>query len=125
MKYFSSQVMSGNPIVTGAVTLEFTDAAGTTTVIHGPVTLSDQLLFSALPAGRYGPVAVSEVVDGHVGFSFVAASKERVDVKKDGNVIPLTVLSDPASSGTSSIDTSASIVKAYIAGVATGLAAAQ
>lgn len=44
MKYFSSQVMSGNPIVTGAVTLEFTDVAGTTTVIHGPVTLSGQPL---------------------------------------------------------------------------------
>lgn len=125
MKNFSSQVMSGNPIVTGAVTLEFTDAAGTTTVVHGPVTLNDQSLFSALPAGRYGPVAVSEVVDGHVGFSFVAASSERVDVKKDGNVIPFTILSSPTSSGTSNIDVSASIVKAYIAGVTTGLVVAQ
>lgn len=125
MKYFSSQVMSGNPIVTGAVTLEFTDAAGTTTVIHGPVILSDQPLFSALPAGRHGPVAVSEVVDGHVGFSFATTSNERVDVKKDGSVIPLTILSDPASSGALSADTSASVVKAYIAGVATGLVVAQ
>lgn len=125
MKYFYSQVMSGNPTVTGAVTLEFVDTSGVASTVLGPVALSNQMLFSALPAGKYGPVAVSEVVDGHVGLSFAATGSERVNVKMDGNAIPLVTLSEPQSSGTFSTDVSASIVKAYVAGVATGLVAAQ
>lgn len=125
MKSFYSQILGGNPVVSGEVTLAFVDASGTTSVILGPTTLSSQTLFSALPAGKYGPVAVSEVVDGHVGFSFAAVANERVEVKLGGNVIPLVTLSDPQQSGTFSTDVSASIIKAYVAGVATGLAAAQ
>lgn len=125
MKYFYSQIVSGNPVVTGDVTLEFTDSSGVVSVVLGPVTLSSQALFSALPAGKYGPVAVSEVIDGHVGLSFAASASERVDVKLGGNAIPLVTITEPKSSGTFSTDLSASIVKAYVAGVATGLAAAQ
>lgn len=124
-KSIYTQVLYGNPTVSGLVRLSIGDTFESSVMVLES-TVSAAPLQSAFSGGPYaGGVFQSAAVDEMIGFSFDRVGSEKLFLRLDGAVINGVSLDDPVHSGTITKSTKDVSVASYLAGVATGVAIAQ